>query len=527
MAIGLIDRALLALSPKAALKRAASREAARMLMAMRSYDGGRNSRATFGWMAGSTSANAEIYGGLLQLRNRGRDLVRNNPHASKGLRVLTNNVVGSGITAMARTPDPAANKKIDDLWNRFVDECDFNGQLDLYGLQRLAMRSMLEGGDTITRLRPTIIKGNAVPLTLQLLESDYLDHRKNGMIDGGNRVQQGVEFSPDGLRAAYWLFRDHPGEAPFNIPNSYISDRVPANTVLHLYEILRLGQIRGVSWFAPGMIKARELDTYEEAELVRKRIEACVAAIVIGGDDENEMGVTTSEGDNGTSDTGPAIVDGAGNKVEQFEPGLIAYARGGKDVKFTQPSISNEYADYKMTQLRSIAAAWDVTYELLSGDLSKVNFSSIRIGLNEFRRSVEAMQWLTLAPMFLTPIWKSFHNFAEVSGQLPPNTPRDVEWTMPKFESVNPVQDTEADVSAIRSLLVSPQEAIRRRGGDPDKILQDNITWHKKLEAAGIVSDADAAQTAKPGAGVVKGSEGGEPNEVVAPPKKGDEVTAP
>lgn len=522
-----IDRALLALSPKAALKRAASREAARLLYATRSYDGGRHSRATFGWVAGSTSANAEIYGGLLLLRNRARDLVRNNPHAAKALRVLTNNIVGSGITAMARTPDPALNKKIDDLWKRFVDECDFNGQLDYYGLQRLAMRSMLEGGDTLTRFRPNTSREKAVPLTLQLLESDFLDHRKNGMLAGGNRVQQGIEFDPNGGRAAYWLFRDHPGEAPFNIPNSYISDRIPASTVLHLYEIQRLGQIRGVSWFAPGMTKARDLDTYEEAELVRKRIEACVAAIVIGSDDENELGITTSEGDNDTSDTGPAIVDGSGKKVEQFEPGLIAYARGGKDVKFTQPSITREYADYTTVQLRKLSSGWDITYELMTGDLSKVNFSSIRIGLNEMRRSVEVMQWLTLTPMFLTPVWNAFHDFAEVSGKLPANTPRIFELTMPRFESADPKTDTNADVAAIRALLLSPQEAIRRRGGDPDQVLADATAWHKKLEKAGIVSDADAAQSAKPGAGIVKGGEGGEPAETVEQPAKGDEVVAP
>lgn len=526
--VGIIDRALLALSPKAALKRAASREAARLLYSMRSYDGGRNSRATFNWIAGSTSSNAEIYGGLVLLRNRARDLVRNNAHASKALRVLTNNVIGTGITALARTSDKALNKRIDDLWKRFIDECDFNGQLDLYGLQRLAIRSMLEGGDTITRLRPWKIKrgSGSVPLKLQLLESDYLDHRKNGSQADGNTVQQGIEFDTVRQRAAYWLFRDHPGEAPFNIPNTYISDRVPASTVLHLYEILRLGQIRGVSWFSPGMVKARELDTYEEAELVRKRIEACVAAIVIGND-EDQMGLTTSEGDDGTSDTGPAIVDGAGNKVEQFEPGLIAYARGGKDVKFTNPSVSREYADYTTVQLRTISAAWDVTYELLSGDLSKVNFSSIRIGLNEFRRSVEVLQWLTTVPMFLNPVWNAFHDFASVSGALPANTPRDVEWTMPRFESANPKDDTSSDVAAIRSLLVSPQEVIRRRGGDPAQVLRDAADWHKQLEKAGVVSDADAAQTAKPGAGTVKGSEGGEPSETVEAPAKGDDVTAP
>ena len=507
-----IERAIAAVAPRRAASRAAARVATKFLW--RQYDAARASRPTWGWLAGSTSANAEIYGGLLTLRNRARDLVRNNPHAAKALRVLTNNSVGTGIDAQARTPDAQLNAKIDALWKRFMAECDFGGQLDLGGIQRLAVRAMLEGGETICRLRPDPDRRLAVPLTLQLLEGDYLDHRRNGETETG-RLHQGVEFDRNGKRAAYYLFREHPGDAPFAIPQSYASDRIPAAAVIHLYEVLRIGQIRGVPWFTPGMVKARELDTYEEAELVRKRIEACVAAIVMGADDEEEQKIA------------PTVTDAAGNQVEQFEPGLIAYARGTKDIRFTAPAQNGSYSQYKRSQLMTIAAAWDMTYELLSGDLSQTNYSSIKAGLNEFRRSVEVLQWLTFVPMFLGPVWRAFIDFAVLAGKLPQATPYDVEFTTPKFESVDPVKDTAGDIAAVRALLMAPQEAIRRRGYDPSRVLADAKAWHEALEAAAIVSDADAAQTAKPGAATPKGQEGGEPSEVVEKPAAGDEVTAP
>jgi hypothetical protein len=49
-----------------------------------------------------------------------------------------------------------------------------------------------------------------------------------------------------------------------------------------------------------------------------------VTAIVFG-DDEAQQGIA------------PSVVDADGNRVEQFEPGLIAYARGGKDIRFEAP----------------------------------------------------------------------------------------------------------------------------------------------------------------------------------------------
>lgn len=451
------------------------------------YDASRTNRDTWAWMAGSTSANAEVYGGFVNLRNRSRDLVRNNVYASKALRVLADNAVGTGITAVARTKSKRLNDRINALWTEFVDECDYGGQFDLYGLQRLAVRSMLEGGETAIRLRTRSAASGrrAVPLELQLLEGDYIDHRKNGDIAGHGTAHLGVELDGDGKRSAYWLFRQHPGEMIYTEPQSYASDRVPAAEVLHLYEALRIGQMRGIPWLTPGMMAARHIDTYQEAERVRKRIEACVAAIVVGADDESQEGIA------------PHVVDYAGNRVEQFEPGLIAIARGAKDIKFTQPATNGGYHEAMRTDLQSLAAGWGLTYEILTGDLSRVNYSSIKAGLNEFRRSMETLQWLVVVPLMMRPTWRAFIDRAILAGKLPESTPYTAEFTTPKFEAVDPVKETEGDVAAVRSFLMPPQEAIRRRGYDPDVVLADHKAWHEALTSAGLVSDADPAQVGK------------------------------
>ena len=508
--MGLFDRVAGLFSSKAAAKgelaavQAEISRQVRVELEKRWYDAARTSRDTWAWMAGSTSANAEVYGGFVNLRNRARDLTRNNGYANKALRVLADNIVGSGILAVARTKNKPLNAKINDLWARFCDECDFGGQLDFYALQRLAVRSVLEGGETVIRLR-TASRANsarrAVPLELQLLEGDYIDHRKNGLFDGKTHIHLGIELDENGKRAAYWLFRMHPGEMIYTQPMSYISDRIPAAEVLHLYEPLRIGQMRGVPWLTPGIIDARNIETYQEAERVRKRIEACVAAIVIGADDESQEGIA------------PHVVDYAGNRIEQFEPGLIAIARGSKDIKFTQPAANGGYHEAMRTDLQALAAAWGLTYELLTGDLSRVNYSSIRAGINEFRRMVETFQWLTAIPLMMRPVWRAFIDRAVLAGKLPEDTPYDVEFTTPKFEAVDPVKETEGDIAAVRSFLMPPQEAIRRRGFDPDVVLADHIAWHKALMAGGVVSDADAAQVGKASAAAPKPPAAAESNQ--------------
>jgi capsid protein len=122
------------------------------------------------------------------------------------------------------------------------------------------------------------------------------------------------------------------------------------------------------------LIRLRDLDEYDDAELVRKKIEACFAAFVTGDEDGATLGDSS--------------IDGEGRRIERFEPGMIEYFPSGKDVRFATPGASGGYAEYMRVQLHAIAAGVGLTYELLTGDLSQVNYSSIRAGLIEFPRSV-------------------------------------------------------------------------------------------------------------------------------------------
>ena len=90
------------------------------------------------------------------------------------------------------------------------------------------------------------------------------------------------------------------------------------------------------------MLKLRDLDAYDEAELVRKKIEACFAAFVTGVQDEETLGKARTEAD--------------GSRIETFEPGMIEYLEPGRDVKFAAPSASGGYAEYMRMQLHAIAA---------------------------------------------------------------------------------------------------------------------------------------------------------------------------
>ncbi|MGI6246653.1 MAG: phage portal protein [Pseudochelatococcus sp.] len=482
MAVNWFDRAIASVAPRTAARRVLARQAFEMLA--RGYDGAAKGRRTDGWRAPGSSADTEIGMAGALLRDRMRDLVRNNPHAAKAVAVLVNNIVGAGIMPRAASGDEALDRRVDDLFERWAEACDADGQLDFYGLQTLICREMIEAGEVLVRRRlRRSSDGLPVPLQLQVLEADFLDATKSGAI-GAGRLVQGIEFDPVGKRRAYWLHSEHPGDAHGALRGGFDSHPVPASDIAHVYEKQRT-QARGVPWGAPVIRALRDLDDYEVAEIVRKKTEACVTAIVFG-DDEAQQGIA------------PAVVDADGNRVEQFEPGLIAYARGGKDIRFNQPLATGGYGEYKRASLHTISSGFRVPYELLTGDLSQVNYSSIRAGLVEFRRQIDAVQWQLFIPMFCAPVWRWFTEAAWASGQIPsPTVP--VEWSPPKFEAVDPQKDAMANLLSIRSGTMTLAEVIARQGRNPDAVLAEIAATNAKLDALGLVLDSDPRRVTKTG----------------------------
>ena len=82
----------------------------------------------------------------------------------------------------------------------------------------------------------------------------------------------------------------------------------------------------------------------------------------------------------------------------KLEPGMFPQLDSGKDVKFNNPPSVSGHAEFTTLEQKSIAAAYGITYEALTGDLSNTNFSSARMGWIEFSRNVDRWRWNMLIP---------------------------------------------------------------------------------------------------------------------------------
>ncbi len=485
-----LDAAVALVAPRAALDRTKARAALKHFA--RSYDGAAQGRNTDGWRTASSSADAEIATAGPRLRDRSRDLTRNNPYAARAVSAWVTNLIGEGIMPSPASTDDKLNTLVAQVFAEWAPVCAADGQYDFAGFQGLMVREMVEGGEALTRRRfRRDTDGLPVPLQLQILEADFLDSSKTGPQSNGNTAIQGVEFDLRGQRVAYWLWSEHPGNSFVSYGTRLLSSAVPASEILHLYESQRV-QARGVPWSTPVIRRLRDLDDYQFAEGVRKKIESSMVGVVIGEDDDE--GINTDP----SAPTNARVVDGRGNLLERFAPGMFAYLRGGKDIKFNAPAAVAGFSEYETTALRAIASGWRLPYELLTGDLSKVNFSSSRLGLMEFRRLVRMLQWQLIIPVLLDPIWRWFCEAAYLAGRIPvPFVP--VKWSPPKFDWINPVDDVRAALMAMRAGLRSPQEVILESGSDPKKLIAEFEQWFKLVDDAKLVFDSDARKVSQAG----------------------------
>jgi lambda family phage portal protein len=453
--------------------------------AIRGYAAAQDSRAS-SWAASGSSATAEVGAAAATVARRARDAVRNDPYATRMVDLWTGNAVGAGITT--RWPDKAHAE----AWRRWAEstQCDAEGLLDLYGLQALVMRAVVESGECFVRfiaVQPT--PANPIGLQLQVLESDHLDTARTGLVEGAPTIQ-GIALGEAGQPIGYWLHRVHPG-ASWLLPGAtwLSSERLPAADVLHIYRKRRPGQLRDVSWLAPVLTRLRDLGDYEAALLMKAKIEACLAAVV------------TEEGDETLTGSAAGLLrDAQGRTVESFEPGMILYRRGVGSVEVVNPSGGGSHAAFARRALEAASVGAGLTYDQVSGDLTQANYSSLRAGKIEFRRLCEQMQYGMLIPMLVRPIAERFHAQGALLGLWGTEVPDGVSHVPPAHEMIDPLKDTTALIAQVRAGFVPQPEAVGAFGYDFRQVVEMIREANELLDDAGLSLDTDPRRVAKSGA---------------------------
>jgi lambda family phage portal protein len=445
------------------------------------FNGAQMQRRLMAWRAGGESINSLILqGGELQ-RARARQLIRTNPYASNPAASFTAHAVGCGIKPSSLVDDPELKDRIQRLWLAWTDEADADGLTDFYGLQAMAARAMFEAGECFLRFRPRRPDdGLTVPLQLQMLCAEHLPLGKCETLPNGNEIVFGIELDRIGRRVAYYFHRSHPGDVRQQRGTDLV--RVPAEQVLHVFHPIAEGQIRGVPWVAPAMVRLWLLDQYDDAELDRKKVAAMFAGFVTRPGPDDVMGEDSAQKDQ----DGAALIG--------LQPGTMQLLLPGEDIKFSDPAdVGGSYEAFQYRTLLACCSAMGVPYTNVTGDLRQANYSSLREGKLEFRRRIEQFQHGTLVFQLCRRVWNRWLRDAVLSGALDlPGFAQNaapylaVKWIPSKWDWVDPLKDRKAEIEAIEAGLNSRSDVIESEGYDAEEVDRRIAADHAREEELGL-----------------------------------------
>lgn len=474
----------------------------------RSYAGAQLGRTVSDWIANSTSADSELYTSLRTLRNRSRQLVRDNEYAGNAIdRIIPNNVVGQGIGFQSQVMmrrggklDEKINSLIETKYRRWqrATFCHTAGKLAFADIERMVVREVAESGEILVRMIKSSFGGSEVPFALEIIEADQLVDNWSGRTENGNEIRMGVEVDKWQRPVAYWLYPRHPGD--YTIASTAPSNtwqRVPADEVIHIALFDRPLQTRGVPWLHNVMVKLRHMGGYEEAEIVRARASASIMGFIESPELDNP--VTPEDAMNADD-----VMDG--EKVFDLSPGVVKeLAPGEKFNGFAPTSANTALEPFMRFMLRSVAAGTGISYESLSKDFSQSNYSSSRLSLTEDRDNWRVLQaWLIR--QFHQRVYEAWLEMAVLSGVLnlpayetAPEIYQEVRWMSRGWDWIDPVKEVAAKKAEVRAGFTTVADVIASKGGDVEDVFRQRRREIDLAADYNLVLETDPAQVDEKG----------------------------
>lgn len=431
----------------------------------RSFEAASTGRRVESWKTANADANVNLGNALTTLRNRARDLYDNAAYANKIIKLWTTSTVGIGIQL---STDDAGLLELYNSW-AISNDCDAAGLKTFYGIQQQVANTCFLSGECF--IQKVYDKSKAFPLTVKVFEPDYCDHT---LTKPKENIYNGIRFDNTGKRVSYFFFVNHPGGESASTETV----EVKAEDVIHVFSQDRPGQNRGVPKLAPVMIDLKKLKTFQEARLERQGLANMLTGVITSLDDDPS----------------------APTELPEFQPGTFVKVSPNSNLTFSTPPDPGNTKDFEESLLRSIAGGTGLPYELVSGDLSNVNFSSMRIGMNPFLTEVESFQENVFIPLFLHRVWKWFVEAADLAGLYTLGTdliyPK-ATFTTPQKIIVDLKNEMNIKIAMCRAGLISASEIIRELGYSPDQVFAEIQSEQSLFDQLGLVFESDCRKDAQ------------------------------
>ncbi len=494
------------------------------------------------WNPPLLSADAEILPEKATLDARVRDVRRNDGYVQTGQVLHRDHIVGSMYllnsapsTTVLGLDETWAEEFQEEVEAKFMlaaesDDCWFDAarKNTLTGLVRLAVGVYATGGEALATAEWIRETNRPFKTAVQFVDADRLSTPYEKMAFG-ERVRGGIRQNRYGAPLGYYIRDAHATDADRwadSMSWTYVPARKPWGRmqVFHAMEQMRIEQSRGVADIVAGLKETRIAKKFRDITLQQAVVSAMYAASIesdlpseavfsqMGAGNIQSPGVAAA---NYAGDYLAAIAQYAGSsKHMQIDGVRIPHFFPGTRLQVRQVGAPGGVGqEFETSLLRYLAAILGVSYEELSRDFSKTNYSSARAAMMGTWRFMQSRKKIVADRManFIYLLWLEEMFNAEEITSLPRNAPNFYDplmkeaygaatWIGAARGQIDELKETQAAVLRIKYGLSTREAELARLGTDWRKVFAQLEREQKDAERRNLVFVEDNAINAASGA---------------------------
>ncbi|TXI91909.1 MAG: phage portal protein [Neisseriales bacterium] len=457
--------------------------------------------STMGWGAYSTNADSDLIVNRDTLVQRSRDLFMGSSLANGVLKDIAQNVAGGGLTlkssinyeylGISNEEAKALEKKIEfefDLWASKSYCCDLEAGNSFYDMQTLVMLSVLLSGDVFIAMPLKERKNSIYDLKLKIIEADRIMDPNNK--EPNKNILGGIELDDDGAPVAYYLVNQLPYAQNYGKIQPTLWKRIPAfgsktgrRNILHLFNVERPGQRRGIPILSPVMEMFKQLTRYTEAEIMSAIVASSFSVFI------KKVNPTQATFDQVSQNAAQRMTGNVGQQTQapsnyanyRIEPGLVMEMNPNESIEIANPTRPNTgYGDFVDSILKQVAVGLGLPQEYMLKNMNSSYSASRAAIMLAWEMFNTRRKWLVRE--FCQPVYEEWLSEAVAKSRvnLPgffDNLSIKAAWSRTNWIGTNPIQiDPVKEVTAAKirideCLSTREHEAMKIGSGSFDEIL--------------------------------------------------------
>lgn len=373
-------------------------------------------------------------------------------------------VVGeSGPALQVQSEDEAFNAWLEEEWGGWWARPDLNGQLSGADFLDLDERSAWEQGESINQIVEDKSSEHPWGMSLVAIDSNRLAANQGVAPASGNVVILGVERTKQGKVIQYWVNDTIDGVALNAVPRA-----IPAEQIIHVYEVLEADQARGVPRLAPVLDVLSSLRSFDSETLTAARTAARHAALL----------------ESNSPDLEPVDMDASAN-IEEGEWATVPPGWTIRQMQATQPSTT--YQMYHDERYREIGAAAGMPLMRLKLDSTRHNYSSARFDDQMYqRRVIKRRGLLSRNKLGRLITWMLRDRLLAGAPVKAPKGGVRFLWSWQPFPHVDPLKEAQAALVRLAAGVTTLADEIAVGGRDLESHIRAMARVYAAFDEAGV-----------------------------------------